>query len=267
MDMGDIRNSLYNGGALSWDGLDVGWIKDVEFSPELDLERLKTSGTGGPLKLRGKKAKEYNCSMKAGLFEVARPDVMAMMLGGGSDPVQIGGAPITKTEQPFTFAAYQGGGVQAVILDGPTISTGIDAPVVQSSDLVTTYTEDDDYIVDYDKGVIYRNPGGAIGGGAAVKVTYKYTPSDGYQIPLGANFALARKQLVFSHIEDDAILDGAAQAVETRITFWQAEPDGKPNFKFTDGSFVMPDITWDSIEDATGHPTQPFGKIEFLKVA
>jgi len=264
--MGDIRNALYNGGAIKWDGVDVGWIKDVEFSPELDLERLKTSGTGGPLKLRGKKAKEFNCAMKAGLFEVGRPDIMALLLGGGSAAAAINGAPVTETMQPYTFAVPTGATLQAVTLKGVASSI-----TVKSADELTTYAANGDYLVDKDPYTghtrFWRNPGGAIGSLATVHITYTYTPPTGYTIPIGASFALSRKELVFSHIEDDSVLDGVAGAVETRITFWQAEPDGKPNIKFTDGGFAMPDITWDSIEDAVGHPTAPFGKIEFLKVA
>ena len=120
--MGDITNAYYNGGAVKWDGLDVGFVKDVDFIHNLDLEALKTSGTGGPLKLRGKKAKEITCQLKAGLFEVGRPDMMSLMLGGGSPPADMGGAPVVKTNQVLPVAAYQGGSIKAIVLDGRNVS-------------------------------------------------------------------------------------------------------------------------------------------------
>lgn len=247
----------YNGGTVSWDGTDVGFIKDVTFTSNIETESLKTSGGGGPLKLRGKKAKEYVCQLKAQLFEVSNPNNMALLLGGGAAPVADSGSPVTVTKQALTFAERSNQGIESVVLDGGTISTGGDKPVVLSADELTTYDENDDYIVDYDNGVIYLNPGGSISSGDVVKVTYKHTPAVGHTIPLGSTFALARKPLVFSHLNED-------EDIITRITFWQAEPDGKANFVFSDGAFVMPEITWDAIDDTANHPTQPFGKIQFL---
>lgn len=260
--MGNFNNTEYSGGAVKWNGRDIGFLKDVTFTSNLELEALKTAGSGGPLRLRGKKAKEYTCQLKAQLFEVSDPNNMSLLLGPDSDPVAVGGAPITKTDQQFTFANYQTGGVQAVTLDGSTISGGADKPVVKNTVGSVTYVENTDYVVDYVKGIIYRNPGGTITAGQQVKVTYKYTPPTGYQIPLGKKFALARKPLVFEHLNEDDISLGPNGKI-TRITFWLAEPDGKPSFSFTDGSFVMPEITFDSIEDLVAHATEPFGRIEF----
>jgi len=247
----------YNGGSVKWDNTDIGFVKDVTFTSNIETESLKTSGTGGPLKLRGKKAKEYVCQLKAQMFEVSNPANMALLLGGGAAAGATGGSPVTVTKQALTFAEHSGQGVESVVLDGGTISGSADAPVVYSADEQTTYDVNDDYILDSDLGVIYRNPGGAILTGAVIKVTYKHTPATGYTIPLGSTFALARKALVFEHLNED-------EDIITRITFWIAEPDGKANFTFSDGAFVMPEITWDSIDDTTNHASSPFGKIEIV---
>jgi hypothetical protein len=236
-------------GSITWNGRDVGFLKDVSFGYTLEIEKLKT---GNPLKLRGQKGKEVNAQIKAGLFEISNLDNVGMMLGGLA-PANVGGSPVTVTMQSRTFATgYNGSGMQSITLDGANVSTGVDAPVVKNAAEDTTYTENDDYIVDYTLGVIYRNPGGAITSLENVHVTYKYTPPTGRQLNMGSAFAVEQKELIFTHVNNDT-------DQVTIIKFWLASVDGKPNFTFTDSGYVTADVTFDSIFDENGHPDSPLG--------
>ena len=53
--MSDFNHVEIGSGAVKYDGRDIGFLKDVTFISNIELEKLKT---GNPLKLRGQKAKE-----------------------------------------------------------------------------------------------------------------------------------------------------------------------------------------------------------------
>ena len=59
-----------------------------------------------------------------------------------------------------------------------SLVTNVRNVVVKSQDLVTTYVENTDYIVDLDEGKLFRLASGAIADDATVSVTYKTDPDD-----------------------------------------------------------------------------------------
>jgi hypothetical protein len=316
---GDFNYTEIGSGAVTYDGLNMGFLKDVTFISNLDLEKLYT---GNPLQLRGQKGKQYVCQLQAEMFEVSDMDKVSLLLGGGLVPQAVGGSPTTKTEQTKTFAAPIGRSLEQISFDMPTVSSGGSAPVILLAALTTAtnspgagsdvvidvpstanlvnggyayvkdgnhaekvqitavvadtsitvaalanayvtpevhaaFAEGTDYLVDYNArpyAIAYRHPSGNIPAGAQVKTTYTGTPPTGHKLLLGSSFQVARKQLVFEHYNNDT-------GKIWKSTFWIASPDGKANFKWTDGTYAMSTITFDSIPDDVGHPESPYGEV------
>lgn len=70
------------------------------------------------------------------------------------------------TASPHVLGSHAGG--------GSSLAQSGELLLVQSTDLVTTYTEGSDYTLDAEKGLIKRITGGSIADGAQVVVTYAY---------------------------------------------------------------------------------------------
>jgi hypothetical protein len=71
---------------------------------------------------------------------------------------------------------------EVVVLDATTgkgqlLHEGVATVVVKSNDLVTTYVLDTDYTLDAINGTVTRIPGGAIGAGATLKISYGWYPT------------------------------------------------------------------------------------------
>jgi len=248
--VGNFKEVSMGTGSLFVNGVDVGFLSGaVKYVYNYDIEKFKS---GIPKMLRGQQAKEIVASLQAPFAQISAEN-MAIALGlMSSDIVINSGAATTVTAQSRTFSAgYLGLALQSVVLDGPNISTGVDAPVVKSSDNVTTYTEGVDYLVEYGLGLILRIPTGAIASGATIKVTYKHTPPASKQINLGAKFSLAQLPIHFEHTRPNT-----GKKVITHM--WLGSADGKCEFNFEEDKWIVNNVTFDAVFDES-HPNNPLG--------
>lgn len=244
--MSDFSHVEIGSGAVKYDGRDIGFLKDVTFISNIELEKLKT---GNPLKLRGQKAKEYTAQLQAEMFEVSDIRNVSLLLGGGLVPTPVGGSATTKTAQTLSIAAFQSGSLKAIVLDGQHVSA---VTIARTDD--TPCVLNTDYLLDAVNGLAYVHPTGNLAAATSAKCTYTFTPPDGQELYLGSSYAISRKLLEFVHVNEDTL--------ETwKCKFWLASPDGKANFKWSDGGYVTSQITFDSISDEINHPESPFGVI------
>lgn len=252
--MGNFNNVSMGSGVLFYDNVDVGFLKgDVQFSYNYDIEDFET---GVPLVLQGSIVKKAGAMLKAGVAELTAAN-FSMALGGLAITNNNGAEDVTHSVNPqlLTFSAYQGGSIEAIVLDGPNVTTGANKPVLKDTTDTITYAENTDYIVDYLNGHIYRNPAGALTAGESVHVTYRFTAPQSQQIKLGATFHLAQKNLQFVHT-----MPNTGKMIT--IHMWKAQVTGKIDFRFSESSFIINDVEFKAIADWAGHPDMPFGYIE-----
>lgn len=248
--MGNFNQVALGLGALSFNGVDVGFLKEnVNYKYSYEIEKFKT---GVPRRLQGSVTKELVSELTAGLAELSAEN-MAMALGGLS--VETTGSTVNVVDgdnQERTFAAYPtGGSLQAIILDGPSVTN----LVVENTAENTTYTANDDYILDANRGIVWRNPGGAIGSGATVRVTYDYEQVTGKQVNLGTQFSLQQATLQFVHTRPQ---DGKL----VTIVMWKASVNGNLEWNFQEDTFTVNNLTFEAVEDTT-HPDNPMGYVLF----
>lgn len=243
--MGTFSNTSMGSGVFKHAGDDVGFVKDVKFTGEYDQEKLYT---GVPQKLRGKITKQVNALLTAQFMEITTKNLGIAL--GGLVPQDVGGQVVNKAAQSLTFAAYQQGGLQAIFLDGPSVTNLF----VKSADGQTVYTIGSDYIVDLTNGIVFRNPAGTIPAGAQCTLDYDYTPPTGKQLNLGSSFSIEQKQVEFVHTNPTS-------GKKLTIKFWLASVTAKPSLNFTDSGWLLLDVEYEAIFDETGHPENPLGTI------
>lgn len=246
--MGNFNNVTVGAGSLSVGGADMGFLKGP-VKVGLGHEKLQLK-SGVPRRLQGSVITEMRHTIEASMAELS---AVTLSRGSGFVPVTvIDGTEVTVADgddQEKAFSPYQGGGIEAIVLDGPNVT----ALVVKSQDEMTTYLIDRDYIVDADLGVVFRNPGGTIGTGETVRVSYKYTPPASKRLNIGAQWqVLNLSDVVFTHTRPDGRLFVARM--------WKAQATGNVDLSFDTeaGDFVMTNFTCEAIEDPT-HPEAPLG--------
>lgn len=245
--MGNFNNVSLGNGVLQYNGVDVGFLKgDVQYRYNYSIEDFKT---GVPLQLAGSITKEVIAELTAPIAELSVANI-AMALGGLT-PVSTGSAQSVLVGSPSvrTFATYGGGGLEAIVLDGPAVTS----LVLKSSDDVTTYTEGTDYLLMPDSGVVYRNPNGSIPSGATVNASYGYTQVTGQQINLGTQFSLAQGELTFTHTSP-------VTGKDITVKMWLATTNGQFEISFAEENFIINNVTFKAVRDAS-HPTNPLGYI------
>lgn len=246
--MGNFGNVTVGAGTLSVGGVDVGFLKGpVKVGLSHEKIQLKT---GVPRKLQGSVITEMVHRIEASLAELSAE---SLSRGSGFVPVSnVAGVEVTVADgdnQERTFAAYGGGAVQAITLAGPSVTN----LVVKSVDELTTYTANDDYILDPTTGIVYRNPGGTIGSGDTVRVSYKYTPHASKRLNIGAAWqVLDLSDVVFTHTRPDGRLFVARM--------YKAQAAGNVDLEFSTeaNDFVLTNFVCEAIEDPS-HPEAPLG--------
>ena len=248
--MGNFQEVTVGAGTLSINGVDVGFLKGP-VNVSLGHEKLQLK-TGVPRKLQGSVITEMLHKIEAPLVQLSAD---SLSKASGYVPVTtVAGVQVTIADgddQARTFAAYNGGAVQAIILDGPTVV----ALTVKSVDELTTYVVNDDYILDADLGIVYRNPGGAIPAGATVHVDYKYTPAASKKLMIGAAWkVLDLSNVLFTHTRPNGKTFTAKM--------WKAQAVGNVDLDFsTDANdFIMTKFSCEAIDDTANHPSSPLGE-------
>lgn len=246
--MGDFNQVTVGAGTLSIGGVDVGFLKGP-VKVTLSHEKLQLK-TGVPRRLQGSIITEMMHKIEAPLVELSAESIAK---ASGFVPVStVAGTPVTVNDaanQERTFADFGGGAMQVITLDGPTV-TGL---TVKSEDEATTYTVNDDYILDAEIGRVYRNPGGAIAEDETVRVNYGYTPAASKRLNIGAAWqVLDLEDVIFTHTRPDGR--------EFKAVMHKAQAAGNVDLDFSTeaNDFVMMNFVCEAIEDAT-HPEAPLG--------
>ena len=246
--MGNFNNVTVGSGTLSVNGTDVGFLKGpVKVS--LSHEKLELK-SGVPRKLQGSVITEMIHKIEAPLAELSAD---SMSRASGFVPVStIAAAEVTVADgddQARTFATF-GGAMQRILLDGPNVTN----LVVKSADELTTYTVNNDYILDATTGIVYRNPGGTIGSAATVHVSYKYTPAASKRLNIGAAWqVLDLTDVVFTHTRPSGKLFVAKMH--------KAQAAGNVDLEFSTeaNDFVIQQFNCSAIDDTANHPEAPLG--------
>ena len=246
--MGNFNNVTVGSGTLSVNGTDVGFLKGpVKVS--LSHEKLELK-SGVPRKLQGSVITEMIHKIEAPLAELSAD---SLSRASGFVPVStVAGVEVTVADgddQARTFATF-GGAMERIILDGPAVTN----LVVKSADEMTTYTVNNDYILDATTGIVYRNPGGAIPSAATVHVAYKYTPVASKRLNIGAAWqVLDLTNVVFTHTRPNwklfvAVMHKAQAAGNVDLSFDTEASD-----------FVIQQFNCSAIDDTANHPEAPLG--------
>ena len=228
--MSDFSHVEIGSGAVKYDGRDIGFLKDVTFISNIELEKLKT---GNPLKLRGQKAKEYTAQLQAEMFEVSDIRNVSLLLGGGLVPTPVGGSPTTKTAQTPLHRCVP---VRQPQGHRPGRAARVRGDHRQDRRYAVR-AEHGDYLLDAVNGLAYVHPTGNLAAATSAKCTYTFTPPDGQELYLGSSYAISRKLLEFVHVNEDTL-------EVWKCKFWLASPDGKANFKWSDSGYVTSQITF-----------------------
>jgi len=255
---GNTNNLSMGNGVLFINDVDCGYLKgDVNFKYNYSLEDFKT---GNPQLLVERMAKELTSELTAPIAELSAAN-FAMALGGLTVH-DVAAAEVNKTVnwETLTFADnINVAGLQTIKL-GATANRDKAVTITAASVVVeladsTPCTEDTDYFVSYDTGLVYRNPASAvITSAATVKVKYKYTPAASSRLDLGYQFTLAKIKVKFVHVHPNT-----GKAIT--ITLWQANANGSVDLKFAETGFIVNNVTFQALYDAT-HADNPMGTIE-----
>jgi hypothetical protein len=239
-------NSVTMGTGEAWyDGLLIGFLKEeVRYEYNYEIEYFKA---GVPLKTYGSITKEVTARVTARVAEINVQN-LAIASGGLTINTTPGtAAPFTRTG---TFSPHPGvSGVQSIMLNTYNIST-VTPPVVMYG--TATAVENDDYILDYTNGIMFRNPGGTLipGGGVAV-ITGTSTPPASKSLYLGSRFSLDQKPFKFEHVSP-------VTGKKKTVYFHKCSSNGKVTLPFSEGSFVLNEMVFESIW-SDENPTSPLG--------
>lgn len=246
--MGNFQKVTVGGGSISVGGLDLGFLKgDIKLTLGRETLELRT---GVPRRFQGSVVTQLIHRIEAPTVQL---DADTLSKASGFTPVTtVAGTPVTVADaanQERTFAAYGGGAVEVITLDGPSV-TGL---VVTSVDELTTYTVNDDYILDATTGLVYRNPGGTIASGATVRVHYGYTPAASKRLNIGAAWQIfTLTDVLFTHTRPNG----------TNFTAYmpkaQASGNVELSFNTEANDFVMSNFVCEALDDAS-HPEAPLG--------
>lgn len=265
--MGNYNNVMLGQiSSLEINGSDVGFIYgNVKVTKTAEVKDFET---GCPKTLQGSR------TMKE-IFEVEFPcaEMTATNLGHilGLTPTTVAAAEVNKTASFTAYTASKtfGCGTLYVSKIGPdadpatnvTISGGADVPVIKNVAEAVTYTEGDDYIVDYATGRVYWNPDGThytanlVADSYVAHYKYKYTPAAYDRFDFGLLGALPTFSCKFTY-EDPS----TSKSYEGYMHKAQASPSVE--WTFTDAEYLVSNFKISAVSDST-HATNPLG---YLKV-
>lgn len=263
----DFAKTTIGTGVLKINDVDVGYLDDVKLRLETEiLEKFY----GSPAVRAGFYPIKSSFELEAIIAQVLDAENLKYVLGG-LEPVVIAGTEVDKTTSFETLTANKTSGNLRTLYHakmGPTnsmnewvtISDDGDAPVVKNVAETTTYTENDDYMVDYATGYVVWNPGGThwatfTGDSYAAKYKYKYTPAASKRIDLGKTYTQQTYTLEFKHTNP---VDTSAT-----ITVYMHKASAKPSieWEFNDSDTLNLTPVFFANDDSNTHPDNPYGYI------
>lgn len=243
--MGNFRNTTLGNGLLSIGGIDAGFLKgSVKVTRNVDQAVFES---GIPLQPQGRVITKETIQLTAPLGELTVENLSAV---SGTIPVtsNAGSATTVSMGQEKTFAVPVLGGLEYILLDGPAVTS----LVVKNQAESTTYTASTDYLLDAARGVLYRNPAGAITSLQVVHLGYSYTIPASKQIDLGKYFVFNETDVTFTHVSP---VSGKTWTVH----FWRAQGSAEIDLNFDETNYVITSVTFISLPDPVAHPNNPNG--------
>ena len=207
---------------------------------------------------------EEDWNLEIPMIQVGNMDNLSIVMGL---PKRVQAAtPVTVSDaETYTFANRAGTPFQAIaITHSGQRAYNLSSVVVTNTAGSVTYDVDDDYIVDAETGLIYRNPSAssAITAGQSVKVTYHYTPAAYEEILLGKNTLLESHRVDYIHTAPDGWL--------LHYCFWKCQGDGSIDISFDSGASA-PMVALGKLKaqnDQANHPSSstqgPTGFIRYI---
>lgn len=255
--MSDFNNATLGGAEVYVDDVAIGYTDgDIDFGRSTEIKKLRDSI---PLTTVGQVILSEEFTVKVPAVEITAANIVraGLNLQNTATP----GTLVTVSDgsnQEKTFAsltAHSNGVLESIVLDGPNVAS----LVVENTAENTTFTVNDDYILDAALGVVYRNPGGAISSGATVRVSYTWTPAAYDTIPLGVNNAIQNKKVKLVHISP---VSGRTITVE----LWKCLGSGALTMSFKKEDWMHLDMEFTALP-SSDHPTNPIGYIKIEAAA
>ena len=252
---GNSNNVSIGGGQVLFDSYDIGFTDgDITAQRETQTKQLKD---GIPLNIVLQVPIEETWKVKIPMVEstaenIARASSNIVATNTAASTVTINDA----ANQERTFATWHSGSLQAIVLDGPNVANLVVENVAEN----VTYVANTDYFVDAIKGVVYRNPGGAIGSGATVRVSYEYTPVAYSTLKLGVNLPLVNKKVEIIHVSP---VSGDVY----HYCYWKCQGTGALDLSLKKQDWLKVDADLVALPDPIGHPTEPTGFIRRVAAA
>lgn len=251
---GDSNQVTIGGAQVLFDTVDVGYTDgDIECNRETTVKELED---GIPLQvvLQVPIREKWNIKIpmvQSSIANMSRASSNLLAYNSAGTEVTI------SSYQSFTFAAgFNSSPLQGFQVKDSTASsipcTNLNTVVVKDSTGVTTYTVDDDYFVDAARGMIYRNPSGAISSLATVRVTWKYTNAAYDELRFGLNTAIQNKKVEFIHVSP---VDGRVH----HTCFWKCQGTGSLTLSHKKEDWLGFTADMVALPDVAGHPSNPTG--------
>lgn len=232
------------------DDVEVGYTEgDVTFNRAAEIVEYKS---GVPRKLIKQAVIEDAFSIQFNISEITGPNIALAALDLNSTATAAGTQNVT--DQELTFAPHPNGTMEFISLDQPGEVDSYSVSLVETTGDVAL-TLNDDYHVDAGRGIIYRNPAGAITSGQTVKVTYSYDRLDYDEVALGKKAAITTKKVYFEHIGPDL------QKMEVWI--WAAQAAAQFELTASAENWWTIPTTLNATDDTANHPNSPFGLIRW----
>lgn len=173
------------------------------------------------------------------------------LFSGADQVVQIAGTLVTVADndnQEKTFAVAAGEATaQSITLDGPNVGS----LVIKNTSELTTYTVNTDYILvnsSTGRARVYRNPGGAIGSLATVRVSYTHTPPASQRLLIGDSTRTTIPTLLNLKFEFE---NPANDAKKRNCIMHKGSCSGELKLDFEDGKFHLLDVEVEALPDDT----------------
>lgn len=263
--MSDFTNITMGVGTMTVNGVDVGYLHSATVTVS---DEIKEFFFGVPKVRAGIIPIKTDFKIKPVLAEFSAANLQYAL--GGLTPVTVAAAEVNKTASFEALTASTTGcgslyrskmGPTAHMSEFVSISTGADKPVIKNVAEAVTYVENDDYLVDYDRGYVIWNAAGTnvaslVADGYVAHYKYKYTPLASSRIDLGKTFTRGSWEVVFTHINPNT-------NKQVIFTIWLAQSQPELEFEFGDDDNIKVSPTFYATDDSTNHATNPYGTIYF----
>lgn len=247
--MGNFRNTTLGTGLLSIGGIDAGFLKgNVQVQRTVEQAIFES---GVPLQPQGRVITKETIQLTAPIGEITAENMSAV---SGTIPVTTNAgtpatAPAFGATSEHTFRTPVLGGLQTIELLGPSVTSFLMKDVTE----VTDYTNEDDFLLDAARGIVYRNPAGDIAAGETVRTSYGYTIPASKQLDLGKYFVFNETSVTFTHVSP---VSGKTWTVH----FWRAQGSAELDLNFEETNYTVMNVTFISLPDPS-RPNNPNGYI------